>query len=51
MNRLTIACFATLDGKYDWLMKAYIDAANALLAPFSMSIEVFPRTRRGLHAS
>jgi hypothetical protein len=42
MNRLTVAFFTTTDANFASVLKPYLDGANAMLAPFSMSVEVFP---------
>ena len=41
MNRLTIALFATSDANYSAVMNDYMTAANTMLAPYGMSLEVF----------
>jgi hypothetical protein len=43
MNRLTVAFFRTQDAtNYTDIYQPYLDGANAMLKPFSMSIEVYP---------
>ena len=41
MNRLTVALFATMDANFVSVLQPYLDGANAMLAPYSMSVEVF----------
>jgi hypothetical protein len=41
MNRLTVALFTTTDADFASVLQPYLDGANAMLAPYSMAIEVF----------
>jgi len=42
LHLLTVALFATSDASYASVLQPYIDAANALLGPVQMRIDVFP---------
>jgi hypothetical protein len=41
MNRLTVALFTTMDADFASVLQPYLDGANTMLAPYSMSVEVF----------
>jgi hypothetical protein len=41
MNRLTVALFTTSDADFASVLQPYLDGASAMLAPYSMTLEVF----------
>ncbi len=41
MNRLTVALFTTTDADFVSVLQPYLDGAGAMLAPYSMTLEVF----------
>jgi hypothetical protein len=47
MNRLTVAFFATSDANYAACMDDYLAGANAMLAKYGMSVDIFPTNPAG----